>query len=245
MRVFVINLERSVDRRMDMDRQLRHLGTDYEIWSAVDGRAMDEPVYMQCGGAHGLFRGEVGCYLSHLSLWKKIRDEQIPLALILEDDARIDSDALTVVRDASVYASRFDVLRLSALEKQVGEPLAPLSGNRRLLVPMKNPSGLAGYVLTSHGAGKLVRLAEEIRMPIDTVVDRCWTKGVRMVMVSPAPIHHASGIVSTITDVKRHGLRAHKSSWCGRISRSVKKRLHSYSMKHQWHQQDARTNRME
>ena len=236
----MINLERSVDRRTDMDRQLRDLGADYEIWPAIDGRALDESVYMQRGGARGLFRGEVGCYLSHLSLWKKIRDEQIPLALILEDDARIDSDALDVVRDASRYTDRFDVLRLSALEKQVGAPLSNLAGGRQLIIPMKNPSGLAGYVLTSEGAAKLVSQAEVVRIPIDTVVDRCWTRGVRMVMVNPAPIHHAEGVTSTITEVKRHGLRTYQSSWCGRISRSVKKRLYRYSMKDQWHQQDTR-----
>ena len=36
--------------------------------------------------------GEFGCYCSHVELWKKIKDQKIPYALILEDDAELVYD---------------------------------------------------------------------------------------------------------------------------------------------------------
>lgn len=35
--------------------------------------------------------GEVGCFLSHYNIWKKIVDENLKDALVLEDDIRFDS----------------------------------------------------------------------------------------------------------------------------------------------------------
>jgi len=234
VRVFVINLARSVARRQTMAEQLRQLGLPYEIWAAIDGRLLDEAEYLQQGGASGLFPGEVGCYQSHLTLWRKIRDEQIPCAFILEDDARIDPDTLQVLNALETRVADFDVARLSAIEKQVGTVLQRVNDTRQLVVPTKNPSGLAGYVLTNEGAKRLVNLAEPPCIPVDTLVDRSWVKGVRMVMVSPAPVRHAEGVESTITDVKRRGLRSYDSGFCERVNRSVRKRLFVRSMVRGW-----------
>ena len=66
----------------------------YNIIEGVDGLALtEEEIQKKIDPNHQFPRqfnkGELGCYLSHYSVYKKIVDEQIPYALILEDDINI------------------------------------------------------------------------------------------------------------------------------------------------------------
>ncbi|WP_191939643.1 glycosyltransferase family 25 protein (plasmid) [Pantoea agglomerans] len=46
---------------------------------------------------YALSCGEVGCALSHINIYRRITSEDIPLALILEDDALIDYRSVEIM----------------------------------------------------------------------------------------------------------------------------------------------------
>lgn len=89
--VFVINLPKDTVRRAFMQEQLERLGFEYEI---VPGFYGDDPrVLESCDDElsrkeHGkpLTRAEKGCAYSHSLLYKKMLNENIATALVLEDD---------------------------------------------------------------------------------------------------------------------------------------------------------------
>ena len=89
--VFVINLPKDTDRRIFMETQLQKLKIHYEI---IQGRyGKDIEVVESCDDTraikeHGkvLTVGEKGCAFSHRSIYKKMEEEKIPYAVILEDD---------------------------------------------------------------------------------------------------------------------------------------------------------------
>jgi glycosyl transferase family 25 len=100
MKIYVINLERSLDRRNFMASQLRGLGLDFEFFPAVDGKALSEKEisencdfrWMKRYEGREMTRGEIGCALSHLGVYRKMTRDNVAAALILEDDACLPAD---------------------------------------------------------------------------------------------------------------------------------------------------------
>lgn len=85
--IFIISLERATDRREKIVETLKD-EQKYKIINAVDGKNMSpedialKDKYIKTD----LNPGQIGCFLSHLKLWHYIIDNNIPDAVILEDD---------------------------------------------------------------------------------------------------------------------------------------------------------------
>ena len=96
MKTFVINLERSVVRRTSIKQQLDSQGIEFEFTKAIDGSLLtDEYLATICNFAelakrpHIQKKGMYGCILSHYYIYEKIVAEDLPYAMILEDDVVI------------------------------------------------------------------------------------------------------------------------------------------------------------
>lgn len=101
MKAYIINLKHSIDRRIYMEEQCRKLPfLSIEYINAVDGRSMnteeraiafDEKEFEKRYSVK-VRPGEIGCTLSHQKCYKKIVEERLPYALILEDDISLSVD---------------------------------------------------------------------------------------------------------------------------------------------------------
>lgn len=98
MKVYLINLDKDIERLAAADAQLKRLGVDYERVSAVYAKELPQE---ELDGAVNKFRwwcamgrearvGEIGCAMSHYMIYRKIIAEKIPIACILEDDVILD-----------------------------------------------------------------------------------------------------------------------------------------------------------
>ena len=98
--VIVINLPRRVDRWETLCRRMNGAGLTRLIKApAIDGMDLPGAHIAALTGLDGknvdeaprshlsLTRPAVGCFLSHLAIWRRLIDENLPRALILEDDA--------------------------------------------------------------------------------------------------------------------------------------------------------------
>ena len=103
---FVINLDFQVERKAFMAQQLQAVGIPFEIVAAVKGKALapaavstvyDEQQTLKTQGKP-LSLGEIGCALSHLSIYRTMRDNNIPASLVLEDDALLHPDLSKVLQ---------------------------------------------------------------------------------------------------------------------------------------------------
>jgi len=130
MKVYVINLKRGVERRERISRRLRELGVAYEILEAVDGIGLSNKTKLDavrqfafwCHVGRRVLDGEIGCALSHASIYKRFIAEQesvgvasMPCICILEDDAIIDDRFLvTLARiEDEVDPNQSEVILLS------------------------------------------------------------------------------------------------------------------------------------
>ena len=208
--VFVINLRHRLGRRQAMLEQLAGVGLAPEFFPAIDGRALNREAMPELCEARELSDGEVGCYLSHLGVWREIARRGLDCALVLEDDVLLDPPLLALLAQLQPGRLRdIDVVRLSSLMRQVGKPLQPLIEGFSLVLPTKSPSGLQGYVVTARGARRLVEAFSVPCMAVDTAVDGAWRHGLHVVMVAPPVVHHDLATHSSIEATgRRRGRRS-------------------------------------
>ena len=114
--IFIINLQRSPDRRMFMQTQLQSLGLKFEFFTAVDGQALtaqqvsyyDDDLRKKTGWFnHKLANNEIACVLSHLQIWEKMWKENIEHAIILEDDITLDEDFAQIINRENCYPKNY------------------------------------------------------------------------------------------------------------------------------------------
>jgi len=99
-KIFVINLKRNSDRKEYISKLFLENGIDFEFIEAVDGSeflSSDESYikfwkenFLDCNNWKPN-RGQMGCWLSHVKIWKNIVKENINSCLILEDDIVLNS----------------------------------------------------------------------------------------------------------------------------------------------------------
>ena len=109
LKTYVVNLERSTVRKQYMEQLLQPYSfLDVEFIKAVDGRILSEEEinsqfdFNRSRKLYGkrITPGEVGCTLSHRKIYKQIVDDNIPYALLLEDDIAIQRDLNFIDLDA-------------------------------------------------------------------------------------------------------------------------------------------------
>uniref|UniRef100_A0A665V428 Procollagen galactosyltransferase 2-like n=1 Tax=Echeneis naucrates TaxID=173247 RepID=A0A665V428_ECHNA len=99
--IFLINLKRRLDRRTRMLKTMTSLGLQPTLTNAVDGKALNTsqlqalgiemmPGYKDPYSGRVLTRGEIGCFLSHHSIWTQVIERSLQKILILEDDVRFE-----------------------------------------------------------------------------------------------------------------------------------------------------------
>ena len=88
--MFVISIRPT--RLENFEKRLGKLCKYLTVVDGVDGnllnmnRILEQKVYKPINKWNVLTRGEIGCFMSHREVWKHIVQENIPYALIMEDD---------------------------------------------------------------------------------------------------------------------------------------------------------------
>lgn len=93
MKIYCVNLKRSHERRKAMEAQFAKYGLKHEFIEAVDGSQLTDEhvrkVYSlwrtRFRRGKGLSRGEIGCALSHIGIWKRVIADGEPV-IVFEDD---------------------------------------------------------------------------------------------------------------------------------------------------------------
>jgi len=212
--VFVINLERDAERRHHMQRVLSDLGITAEFIPAVDGTTLADSDWVDYDQQRTLkiygtpmLPSEIGCYLSHYRLHQRIVRENIPFALILEDDLEIAPTFPTIVQellaqpDPPWLAVRLESLRGRVIKpktkKECGKAVATLSHGVLYKLGV-HVLGFGAYLISRQGAERMLEYGQRIFMPIDQTMDRFWENGIVPYVVRPFPIRQRQDFESRI-----------------------------------------------
>lgn len=197
MKIFVINLRRSNDRREHMTEQLERLGLEYEIFDAIDGQA--EPAHHFLAKYDNAARlrwkvrplspGEVACFASHYSLWETCARLGEPI-VILEDDLLLDETLPDVLQDIGQKIRRLHYVRLGRLFDRKILKLGSAPHGRHYVKYLKPAGGTQGYVIDPAGARRLIRHAHAWTDPVDNYMDHEWVHGLSSLGIEPPCVEH-------------------------------------------------------
>jgi len=90
--IYYINLKKSVDRRLEIEKQLKIHSNTYQRVGAVDGRRINkrideiDNIKYNIPKKYKYNKNEIGCLLSHIKTILQIEKDNIEYAMIIEDD---------------------------------------------------------------------------------------------------------------------------------------------------------------
>lgn len=201
-KAFIIHLERSAQRRPQVERLRAALPCASEIFAATDGallaqddvdrvyrRGLKQPFY-----PFALNRGEIGVFLSHRAVWRKILAEGLGYALIFEDDAEIDPKIFARTFALARESRALWAYALAPSEKTPvrGEILAQGEGVA-LLRPDNPPLRAIAQFVSAQAARRLLEVTEGFDRPVDTFLQMSWVTGVELLAFKPSGVRDASG----------------------------------------------------
>jgi GR25 family glycosyltransferase involved in LPS biosynthesis len=115
--------------------------------------------------------GAIGCAMSHRAVWKTIVDKNIPRALILEDDIKIDPLFHQKLETYKKYwPENYDMIFLGYHPStyRSSDYLVPIN---ELFIKTNKVYGLFGYIVSWRGAQKLLNIFP-IKLQIDTEIHK-------------------------------------------------------------------------
>lgn len=198
--VWVISLTRATDRRRSIDEHFRALGQPYEIVDAVDGRTAD--VAAQYAPWRTRFRigrtmaaGDIACSLSHLHAYRRMVEDDVPVAMILEDDVQPTAAFPDILAAVGSLPPDWEVVTLHSLFPAAGPrplPGPPLADGYRVCTYARMPYGTQCYLVRRSAAERLLAAGLPVTMPADELLFRRHPVGLRYYGIEPSPVRHAT-----------------------------------------------------
>jgi glycosyl transferase, family 25 len=178
MRAFVINLDRNPERWEHAQMVLSAVLDDVERIPAVDGQLLTDKWQYLSHWMHLTHEPDkfnikpaIGCYLSHRKCWQHVVDNDLPHALILEDDIAPTPLTKPFLDAFQANPPPLDWVRLHVNRYGGRDPQKSIGmaiGGIDLCVNTSGSKSNGAYVVSNAGARKLLTV-ERILAPVDHV----------------------------------------------------------------------------
>lgn len=215
MKVFIINLERSLDRKKHMQRQIQKLfeknpdlknKLEFIFFKAVDAKNKEYldfkqhfPWWASWALGRELSDGEKACFASHYKLWQECVKIDEPI-IILEDDVEFSDEFLNNGEEyiEELSKSEYEYVRFCYLFDKKFYPL-----NNNYLLSFEKLAGTQGYVLKPSATKKFIKYAKRWIYPVDDYMDMFYKHKVLNIVKKPLLLKHDCGLESMISQAGR------------------------------------------
>ncbi len=168
MKKIVISLATASERREHMLNEFKAKNVDFEFFDALTpepAAAFAQELGLNIDN-QVLTKGEVACFMSHVFLWKKMLNDNIPYLAVFEDDIYLGEDAADFLSDSVWIDEEWHLIKLEEFTPRIalGKKIKVFDGNiERTLFQLKSKNlGTAGYILSSKGAEKLLNYIQTL-----------------------------------------------------------------------------------
>lgn len=231
MNVFVISLRTSLDRRENIARQLESHSVHYSLFDGIDVRE-DKRLYFHHYDNNAFIAntgrtancGEIGCYASHLTLWRAclVLDEPI---VVLEDDVELGGSFPAAMHAASRVIEKLGFIRLETGVKRPGFEADCHTGFSFNYCP-RYPHGSRAYMISPAIAQTFIDNSAVLRVPLDKFIKDFWRHKQPLYALTP-PVAHPGGIGSESTirgrDHQRFSLKRKSLRWSRKRSDEIQR----------------------
>lgn len=214
VRGFVIHLARAVQRRAHVDRLVEEASCPMEIFDAVDGAGLTVADLRAFFSAEPLFsppypfeigRGEIACFLSHRALWRRMVEEGLDQALILEDDVALAPGFDAALALASRFAGLEGFVQFQTRPvRAVAEVVAEQDGVQIVRPPVV-PRRTSAQLIGRHAAERLLKASARIDRPVDGFLQLVWETKQPIHCAVPAGVSDLTEEVGGTTVQKKGG----------------------------------------
>lgn len=204
--VEVISLPESAARRASVARQLDPTGLSWSFFDAIKPSALAAPPpeydarKRQSFTGYPMSEGEVGCFLSHRAVWRKIVSRQRP-CLVLEDDFAVaeGEDLAGLLTLIAPHLAGFGFIRLNGIFPVRSKPVRQLGGHA-IVKTHRDPAGTLAYVVTPDAAKRLLDASGSFFVPVDDFLAWGWRHKQGIFSLQPYPIRDAAVLPGAILD---------------------------------------------
>ena len=120
MKNIVISLKTATARREHIVQEFGKQNIGFEFFDALTpdlARPLAEKMQLHIQEDF-LSPGELACFMSHVSIWQKMVDEQIPHLAIFEDDVYLGQNADYFLSNDTWIQSDWQIIKLEAFAKK-------------------------------------------------------------------------------------------------------------------------------
>ena len=201
-KVYVINLKSDVEKKQHMKVLCQKFNIQADFVDAIDGKKLSEQFVSDVYSGEialneigrDLSRGEIGCALSHKNIYKKMIDESIEIALILEDDIDFDENLINLLDRKVNFTDNWELILLghhTGNSRKVDTKSSfwnqkKLMYKYSLVRPCEKGYGTYGYLIKKNAAKKLLKYLKVISKPIDHYTGD--SRYLNLYTINPAPI---------------------------------------------------------
>lgn len=191
MKVFIINLKRSQDRRNHIKKIMDSQNIEYSFFDAIDGH-IEHPLFSDYNYIKRLWltsgkaptKGEMGCYASHYLLWMKCIAINEPI-LILEDDVILKENFRTHLSILHSKTKEYGFIRIQpGIRGRTHCVYDDKSCKIHLMED--NFGGAVGYTISPIAASKLIK--HRWSLPVDCYIGLPFIHGVSSFLYEPSII---------------------------------------------------------
>jgi glycosyl transferase family 25 len=210
MRCFVISLSEAKFRREQVQKALADSMLDWNFFDAINGKQLEEAEKKKNYNKgrslkynrRELSPGEIGCALSHYSIYRRIISENIPYCAILEDDVVVSANIRSLLEKIEKFLqSRRDpmIVLLTGVLSYKRRADAVLYDNVTKLHQVGIASCAHGYVITNAAAKELENYIFPISFPADDWANFARNTKIKILCLERYPVDWAKhGWCSTI-----------------------------------------------
>ncbi len=227
--IYIISLRNAIERRALCETAMTKLGLAFQFFDAINGLTLsDDEIAENYDGEKNarlfkrpLVKPEIGCYMSHLALWRRIADGDFPAAVVLEDDFEADCALPKLLRELTRMNIDNHVVKLHSVRHVVGEQIADFGDGHLLIAPNNVPGHTLGYVIGRTAATKLANKAAPFGRPVDMDLKHWWEFDISVLVVQPNLLEIGpTGANSAIGPARDHS--GGRMNWMRRFYRNLR-----------------------
>ena len=222
MKIIVISLKDATERRQHIGAQLDSLGLSHEFFDACRGDDGHEPFFASYAPSiymlhsrRAALPGEIGCFASHLSLWKRCVEINEPI-VILEDDSSLNPSMPNAVNTAEKIIDTCGYIRLEANKQSRQlfkfsryQEIGSLD-NYQISYLSRIALCSTGYAISPAAARNLAESCTALLCPSDKYIQCVWHHKQPLYLLSPSPVLQQTGEfdshIKTDEKTKQHAL---------------------------------------
>ncbi|MDY6461722.1 glycosyltransferase family 25 protein [Acinetobacter faecalis] len=185
MNIQVISLASAIERRKHIQNEFGKKALNFNFFDALTpdvAAPLAEKMTLNIQEER-ITKGELACFISHVSLWQKMVDENIPYMAIFEDDIFLGEKSAELLNSSDWISSNWHIIKTEAFaNKVIVGKFDKIVDSEVEIAPLRCRNlGTAGYILSIEGAKSYLEyiLNNQI-IPLDEMMFDAYIKAKKL-----------------------------------------------------------------